>query len=99
MTQNKIAFFSEGGYTGKIPRDVPMRTDQAWVCALDATHHCVFKLNEVKEKYDIGVVIIPKEKNREQNERGNGKEKNEREKTQEKTKAKNERKKRKQYFC
>ena len=65
MTQNKIAFFSEGGYTGKIPRDVPMRTDQAWVCALDATHHCVFKLNEVKEKYDIGVVIIPKEKNRE----------------------------------
>ena len=65
MTQNKIAFFTEGGYTGKIPRDVPMRTDQAWVCALDATHHCVFKLNEVKEKYDIGVVIIPKEKNRE----------------------------------
>ena len=25
----------------------------------------VFKLNEVNQKYDIGVVIIPKEKNRE----------------------------------
>ena len=61
----QIAFFSEGGYTGKVPRNMPMRTDQAWVCALDAVHHCVFKLNEVNQKYDVGVVIIPKEKNRE----------------------------------
>ena len=61
----KIAFFTEGGYTGKIPRNIPMRTDQAWICVLNAVHHCVFKLNEVNQKYDIGVVIIPKEKNRE----------------------------------
>ena len=61
----QIAFFTEGGYTGKVPRNMPMRTDQAWVCALDAVHHCVFKLNEVNQKYDVGVVIIPKEKNRE----------------------------------
>lgn len=61
----QIAFFSEGGYTGKVPRNMPMRTDQAWVCALNAVHHCVFKLNEVNQKYDVGVVIIPKEKNRE----------------------------------
>tara|TARA_Y100000592_G_C5452092_1_gene309299 strand:+ start:110 stop:1048 length:939 start_codon:yes stop_codon:yes gene_type:complete len=60
-----IAFFTEGSYKGKIPRNTPMRTDQAWVCALNATHHCVFQLNEVNQKYDIGVVIIPKEKNRE----------------------------------
>lgn len=60
-----IAFFTEGGYSGKIPRNTPMRTDQAWVCALNATHHCVFKLNEINTQYDIGVVIIPKEKNRE----------------------------------
>jgi hypothetical protein len=60
-----IAFFTEGGYTGKVPRNMPMRTDQAWVCALNAVHHCIFKLNEVNQKYDIGVVIIPKEKNRE----------------------------------
>ena len=61
-----IAFFTEGGYNGKVPRNNPnMRTDQAWICALDATHHCVFNLNEVNQKYDIGIVIIPKEKNRE----------------------------------
>ena len=40
-----IAFFSEGGYTGKVSRDNPnMRTDQAWVCALDATHYPVNQL-------------------------------------------------------
>lgn len=60
-----VAFFTEGGYSGKIPRNIPMRTDQAWICALNAVHHCVFKLNELNQKYDIGVVIIPKEKNRE----------------------------------
>ena len=61
-----IAFFTEGGYNGKVPRNNPnMRTDQAWVCALDATHHCVFQLEQVKQKYNVGVVIIPKEKNRE----------------------------------
>jgi hypothetical protein len=60
-----IAFFTEGGYSGKIPRNIPMRTDQAWICALNAVHHCVFKLNELNQKYDIGIVIIPKEKNRE----------------------------------
>ena len=31
---------------------MPMRTDQAWVCALDAVHHCVFRLNEVNQ-YDF----------------------------------------------
>ncbi len=61
-----IAFFTEGGYTGKIPRNNPnMRTDQAWMCALDATHYCVFQLKQITQKYDIGIVIIPKEKNRE----------------------------------
>ena len=64
MIQNKIAFFTEGGYSGKISRDIPMRTDQAWVCALDADHHCVFNMNKIAESYDIGIVIIPKEKNR-----------------------------------
>lgn len=61
-----IAFFTEGGYNGKIPRNNPnMRTDQAWMCALDATHYCVFQLEKITQKYDIGIVIIPKEKNRE----------------------------------
>jgi len=63
----KIAFFTEGGYEGQVPRDNPnMRTDQAWICALNATHHCVFHLDKINQKYDVGIIIIPKEKNREQ---------------------------------
>ena len=59
-----IAFFSEGGYTGKVSRDNPnMRTDQAWICALDAIHYPVNQLPQ--NRFEIGIVIIPKEKNRE----------------------------------
>lgn len=60
----KIAFFTEGNYISKIPRQhANMRTDQAWICALDATHYPVTQLPN--NHFDIGVVIIPKEKNRE----------------------------------
>lgn len=62
----KIAFFTEGGYFGKVPRNNPnMRTDQAWVCALDAIHIPIFNTPEITERFDVGIVIIPKEKNRE----------------------------------
>ena len=64
MTDNKIAFFTEGGYEGKVSIKNPMRTDQAWVYALDAVHHCIYKLHNVNTAYDIGIVIIPKENNR-----------------------------------
>ena len=61
----KIGFFSEAGYNGKISRDITnIRTDSAWSCALNATHHCVFQLDNVNSNYDIGVCIIPKERNR-----------------------------------
>tara|TARA_Y100000593_G_scaffold94481_1_gene193786 strand:+ start:960 stop:1949 length:990 start_codon:yes stop_codon:yes gene_type:complete len=58
----KIGFFTEAGYEGKVPRNIPMRTDQAWVCALDAIHYPIAKVitQGCNEKYDIGVVIIPK---------------------------------------
>jgi hypothetical protein len=70
----KIAFFTEGGYEGKIEnRNTPMRTDQAWVCALNATHHPIAKImyddqlavdmhkaKKPPEHYDIGIIIIPK---------------------------------------
>lgn len=60
----KIAFFTEGGYVGKVPRNNPnMRTDQAWVCALNADHYPINAV--VTDYYDLGIVIIPKEKNRE----------------------------------
>ena len=60
----KIAFFSEGGYTGKIPRNHPnMRTDVAWIHALDATHYPLNQLHTVPDNsYDFGIVIIPKKK-------------------------------------
>ena len=60
----KIGFFSEGGYEGKVPRNHPnMRTDVAWVCALDATHHPIPKLQELPNNlYDIGVMILPKKR-------------------------------------
>ena len=60
----KIAFFSEAGYTGKIPRNHPnMRTDVAWVHALDAVHHPISTLHQIpSNSYDFGVIIIPKNK-------------------------------------
>ena len=60
----KIAFFSEAGYTGKVPRNHSnMRTDVAWVCALDAVHHPITTIHTVNENsYDLGIVIIPKNK-------------------------------------
>jgi len=60
----KIAFFSEAGYVGKIPRNHSnMRTDVAWVHALNATHHPILTLHQIPDNsYDLGIVIIPKNK-------------------------------------
>ena len=58
----KIGFFSEAGYEGKVLRNYDnMRTDVAWVCALDATHHPIVKLRSLPDNlYDVGVMILPK---------------------------------------
>ena len=58
----KIAFFTEGGYKGKPKTNEPMRTDQAWVYALNAYHWPIpyIMVKGCKERYDIGIVIIPK---------------------------------------
>ena len=58
----RIAFFSEAGYSGKVSRDNPnMRTDLAWVCALDAVHHPIEHLPSMKDnEYDVGIMILPK---------------------------------------
>jgi hypothetical protein len=60
----KIAFFSEAGYIGKVSRDNPnMRTDVAWVCALDATHHPISTIHELPDNsYDVGIMILPKKR-------------------------------------
>ena len=55
----KIAFFTEGGYQGKVSRDNPnMRTDLAWICTLKADH---WNINQLpNQQYNLGIVIIPK---------------------------------------
>lgn len=55
----EIVFFTEMGFEGKIPRNHPnMRTEFAWMCALNADH---YNINAVpKKKYDLGIIIIPK---------------------------------------
>ena len=36
----RIAFFTEGNWSGKVSRDNPnMRTEMAWMCALQADHY------------------------------------------------------------
>tara|TARA_R110000851_G_scaffold183777_1_gene333143 strand:- start:1392 stop:2291 length:900 start_codon:yes stop_codon:yes gene_type:complete len=55
----KIAFFTEMNFIGKITRTHEnMRTDFAWMVALNADH---YNINLVPSKqYDLGIVIIPK---------------------------------------
>lgn len=55
----KVAFFTEMGFQGKVPRTHNnMRTEFAWMVALDATH---FNIRTTPDTYyDLGVVIIPK---------------------------------------
>jgi hypothetical protein len=55
----KIAFFTEMGFHGKIPRTHNnMRTEFAWMCALDADHYPIQHMPTTN--YDLGIVIIPK---------------------------------------
>jgi hypothetical protein len=58
----KIAFFTENRGAGKVLRkDNNLRTDLAWMCALEAEHHFVGKdLSSIEERYDIGIFIVPK---------------------------------------
>lgn len=55
----KIAFFTEMDFYGKVPRTHNnMRTEFAWMCALNADHYNIKSIPE--ESYDLGIVIIPK---------------------------------------
>ena len=58
----RIAFFSESNFDGTIPRDFEnMRTEYAWYVALDAAHHCISNLPNMKDSmYDLGIIIIPR---------------------------------------
>tara|TARA_Y100000114_G_C11736552_1_gene316497 strand:+ start:258 stop:1202 length:945 start_codon:yes stop_codon:yes gene_type:complete len=58
----KVAFFTEAGYQGKVPKNNPnMRTDMAWVHALDADHYPIYVVNSIpSNSYDLGIAIVPK---------------------------------------
>ena len=62
----KVAFFTEGGYQGKVPKNNPnMRTDMAWVHALDADHYPIYLIEQLpSNSYDLGIAILPKIKDK-----------------------------------
>ena len=48
----KVAWFTEGNWTGKIPRNFRgMRNDSAWMCILDATHYPINSIHLVNSFY------------------------------------------------
>jgi hypothetical protein len=62
-----ISFFTEGGYSGKQPRNHPnARTEIAWMIALDAIHYNLHSSLETTQdlngtpSIDLGIVILPK---------------------------------------
>lgn len=56
----KIAFVSELPFVGKIPRHHNnMRTEFAWMCALDVTHFTIFN-DEINDTWDLIIIILPK---------------------------------------
>lgn len=55
----KVAFFTEMGFRGKVSRTHSnMRTEFAWMVALNADHYPIGTIPD--QKYDLGIVIIPK---------------------------------------
>ena len=62
---HSIGFFTEQGYEGKIDREhsINLRTDSSWISAIDATHHPLTKLSKLPDDlYDVGIMIIPKDR-------------------------------------
>ncbi len=55
----RIAFFTEMGFQGKVPRTHDnMRVEFAWMCALQTDH---WNINQLpNQQYDLGIIIIPK---------------------------------------
>ena len=62
----KVAFFTEGGYQGKVPKNnANMRTDMAWVHALNADHYPIYLVEKLpSNSYDLGIAILPKIKDK-----------------------------------
>jgi hypothetical protein len=62
MIQSKIAFLTEMGFMGKVPANHPnMRTEFAWMHALNADHFNLHMIDDLKG-YDHIFIIFPKGK-------------------------------------
>ena len=65
MIPSKIAFLTEMGFVGKVPANHPnMRTEFAWMHALDADHYNIHLFGSDKNLtgYDHVFIIFPKGK-------------------------------------
>lgn len=57
----KIAFFSEMGFVGKIPRTHQnMRVEFAQMCALNAVHYPMVQIQSVEDTYDFAILLVGK---------------------------------------
>jgi hypothetical protein len=57
----KIAFLSEMGFTGKIPRSHNnMRVEFAQMCALEADHYPMASISQVQGDYDVAILLVGK---------------------------------------
>ena len=59
----KIIFFSEGNFTGTVPRNSPtLRMPEVWYAALNAMHCPITLMHTIESNsYDIGILIVPKQ--------------------------------------
>ena len=57
----KIAFFSQMGFVGEVPRNHPnMRTEFAQMCALKSNHFPLSHIDKINDYYDHAILLIPK---------------------------------------
>ena len=57
----KIAFLTQMGFTGRIPRNhLNMRTEFAQMCALGTDHYPLYDVDKIPESYDHVILMIPK---------------------------------------
>lgn len=56
-----IIFLSQMGFAGKVPRNHRnMRVEFAQMCTLQADHNNLFNIDNINQRYDIAVLLIPK---------------------------------------
>ena len=57
----KILFLSQMNFNGKIHRDHEnMRVEFAQICALEADHSFIYNVDNITDKYDTVILLIPK---------------------------------------